>query len=196
VVALRYFTGEPAVSLKDLEGYAEGEKPLVFYYNREERLTSAPQNVRDYYAGKSGRPVKGLFKVLVATRVSRVLFVTIIALCAIIIVMSLTVLNDSSVTVAGIPAELTVFSFDGSVYVSLKLKETAKGINGPLPVDAHITFYGQDREFLNLVNIRGIYEGKQEFLRTTTADYGILEVDVSLTIRQETGTLRAKVIQK
>ena len=39
------------------EGRPEGEQPLHYFYNREERIAHAPQNVKDYYAGKM-QPVR------------------------------------------------------------------------------------------------------------------------------------------
>ena len=46
------------------EGYLDGEKESKFhyFYNREERIANAPQNVKDYYNGGM-RPITG-FKVL------------------------------------------------------------------------------------------------------------------------------------
>ena len=59
------------------EGFAEGEEPLHFLYNREERLSHAPKNVQDFYAG-GGRPVKGLFKALVSNKTNRFMLIAVV----------------------------------------------------------------------------------------------------------------------
>jgi hypothetical protein len=194
MVAGGHAAEDPVMSVKDLEGYAEEEQPLAFYYKRAERLALAPQNVRDFYAGKN-TPPKGLFKVLVASPFSRFIFITIIAMCAIIAVMSRTVLDGSTATISGIPAALTAFSFDGSVYVSVEL-QGVKGVSAPAAVLSRVHFLGEQNKLIDSVEITGIYAGNTGFLRTTTADYGILSVEVLLDIRDETRTLTAKIVQR
>ena len=46
------------------EGYTDGEKPLHFYYNREERIKNAPKIVQDFYAGKVNQFTRNPFKIL------------------------------------------------------------------------------------------------------------------------------------
>jgi hypothetical protein len=189
------------MSLIDPEGYAQNDKPLAFYYNRAERLASAPQIVQDYYAGKGTQPPKGLFKALVATKFSRMLLVTIVAMCAVIAVVSQVALDGSSVTVAGIPAGLSAFSFDNTIYVSIELKKTVSA--AAMPVLARIALTGKGGndtpQIYDIQVIQGIYRGNQEFLRTTFPDYGeygIIGVEVLLEVQDKTGTLKAKIAQK
>jgi len=41
------------------EGYPDKEKPVKFYYNREERIAKAPEIVKKYYRGEM-KPVRGI----------------------------------------------------------------------------------------------------------------------------------------
>ena len=63
------------------------DEELNFYYNRERRLESAPQSVKDLYK----EPVKnklGLLGPLIADRPRRIMFFVIIFLCALIFALS------------------------------------------------------------------------------------------------------------
>ena len=60
---------------KKTEGYAEGEEPLHFYYNREERIKNAPKIVQDYYAGRVNQFTRNPFKAFFANRFNRFMFV-------------------------------------------------------------------------------------------------------------------------
>ena len=56
----------------------ENPGELNFYYNREERLKNALRTVKDFYSGKMKTPPRGLIKVLVATKGSRIIFLTLV----------------------------------------------------------------------------------------------------------------------
>jgi hypothetical protein len=189
------------MSEKDLDLYADGEKPLVFHYNRTERISRAPQNVRDYYAGKNQMP-KGLFKVLVASKFSRIMLLSVALLSIAFVFLSRNAPDSSSGTVAGIPAAVSAFSFDDSVYVSVELKDAATEqytllfLKRPVLVSARVDFLDGGGKVIDSAVIEGIYEGKQGFLRTISADYGILEIAVLLNAGDESLALKAKVIHK
>lgn len=103
------------------EGHGEGEEPLHFYYSREERLKNAPEIVREYYAGRGPRPVKGLFRALTATRGNRFLLASVAFFAAFVWIFSLlSGRNDG--TVGGVPAKFSAFLYEDSVYVSLSLR--------------------------------------------------------------------------
>ena len=67
----------------------ENPGELNFYYNREERLKNAPRTVKDFYNGKMKTPPRGLIKVLVATKGSRIIFLTLVFVTALGIAISL-----------------------------------------------------------------------------------------------------------
>jgi hypothetical protein len=65
------------------------EETLHFHYNRESRLAKAPQAVRDLYADK--KPARfSLLRPFVSNKPTSMLFFAILALCATLIVLSVT----------------------------------------------------------------------------------------------------------
>jgi hypothetical protein len=156
----------------------QDDAPLVFYYNREERIARAPKIVRDYYSGKN-KPVTGLFKVLVATPAKRFLFLTIIALCVIVIFLQHSLSSDSEGNLDGVPVSLSAFMFEDTVYVSLKLAENAK-FKDRLAITAGITMYTAENQVFETREFSRIYAGSEVFIRTTIPDYDILRVEAAV----------------
>ncbi|MBQ9908379.1 MAG: hypothetical protein IJM48_01110 [Treponema sp.] len=156
------------------------EENLVFHYSRAERLKRAPKIVQDYYSGNF-KPYKGgLLKSLVSTRANRLLFVTIVFAFGIILFMRYFGPEKRSGNLMGVDTALSVFSYEDSVYASVKFSEAvkkhkedfAKGI----PVYATFTSYDGEGLPLSEVKVTGKYEGKETFLRTTFSDYDTIKV--------------------
>ena len=59
------------------ESRPDGEQPLKFYYNREERLEKAPQVVQDFYSGKfkTNKGIKAIFRVYLLKKIQRLLMI-------------------------------------------------------------------------------------------------------------------------
>lgn len=175
----------------------QGES-LHFFYNREERLKHAPQIVRDYYEGKSGRPVKGLFRVLVATRTNRFMLVSVVLFAAFVWFYS-AFSERKSADFLGAPAALSAFSYEDSVYASLKFgrrtqkstgngwnlrtqkKVTAKDMPSVFPVS--VIFFAIDNtgNVISEEEASGVYEGEELFIRTRFSDYDIIKVKALVT---------------
>ena len=165
----------------------DGEK-LHFYYSREERLKHAPKSVRDYYDGTGGRPVKGLFRVLVANRGNRIMLISVILFAAFVWFYSSFSERKSS-TVAGAYVTLSAFSYEDYVYASLKFtrpkskKNKASG-DFEKPVSAPVTVLfsaidnnggiSEEREMSDVFN------GEDLFIRTRFNDYDIIKVKAVL----------------
>lgn len=156
------------------------EENLVFHYNRAERLKRAPKIVQDYYSGNF-RPYKGgLLKSLVSTRANRLLFVTIVFAFGIILFMRYFGPEKRSGTLNKVDVGLSAFSYEESVYASVKFNEASKKIKDDFSdgVPVYATFTSYDKEGLPLseVKVNGKYEGNEIFLRTTFSDYDIIKV--------------------
>ena len=166
-----------------VEGYAEGEKPVVFYYNRERRIANAPQSVRDYYDGKN-RPATGLFKVLVATPAKRVMFFSIIALCVIIIFLNYSLGEESTGTIGGVPVSLSAFAFEDAVYISLRFDDNAKLKDERLFL-ADILIFNADNQLFETRQFSQNYSGNEVFVRTKIPDYDILRIEAVVTMQSQ-----------
>lgn len=156
------------------------EENLVFHYNRAERLKRAPKIVQDYYSGDF-KPYKGgLLKSLVATKANRLLFVTIIFAFGIILFVRYFGPEKKSGTLSRVDVSVTAFSYEDSVYASVKFNEAGKKIKADfedgVPVWATVTAYDKDGGAVAEEKMTGKYEGNELFLRTTFSDYDIIKI--------------------
>jgi len=156
------------------------EENLVFHYNRAERLKRAPKIVQDYYSGNF-KPYKGgLLKSLVSTRGNRLLFVTIVFAFGIILFVRYFGPEKRSGTLNKVDVSLSAFSYEESVYASVKFNDAGKKIKSSFKdgVPVYATFTAYDKEGATLIEekVAGKYEGNEIFLRTTFSDYDIINV--------------------
>lgn len=178
------------------EGFDNSSEELHFYYNREERLKNAPQIVQDYYSGKSGRPVKGLFKVLFSTKGNRVLFISMVLFIAFIWGFNFLSSNKSS-TINDVNCELKAFLYSEEIFVSLELKESK---NNSEHIEKKVSVIFESIDNANSVNskqeaIYEVYNGKQLFLRTKFIDYDIIKVKAYVTVGDKQKELSASVMR-
>lgn len=179
------------------EGYPEGEKPLHFFYNREERIKNAPKIVQDYYNGKiefTRNPIKIMFK----NKMNRFMFIFLILFSAFAYFMSYQA-GKNALKIYGTSAQLTAFSYAEEVYVSLEIKplseEKIKDFK-PVPVYVKILSYNNDSEVSDMYETEDVYDGSQLFLRTKFTDYDIIRVVADVTLGEENKSFGAKVIKR
>lgn len=178
---------------------ASDQNSFHFYYNREERLKNAPQIVRDYYEGKMN-PKKGLLRVLVSNRQNKFLFLSIFIFAAFIWIFSF-INGHASDKFLGSECQLEAFSFDDTVYVSLKMEEVKQTWSknnkrkslpqsaadlegqsltseGQRQIPFKVTFYAYDNSGLvqNKSEIQEVFTGSELFVRTKFNDYDIIKV--------------------
>ncbi|WP_294430221.1 hypothetical protein [uncultured Treponema sp.] len=173
------------------------DERLVFHYNREERLKHAPEIVQDYYSGKFHPYKGGLFKSLVNTRANRLLFVTIIFAFGIILFVNYFGPQKSSGSLAGVDVKLSAFSYEDSVYASLKLDKASKkklaGFKDGVPVSATFSAHDKEGVVVQEVKVLGKYEGKELFLRTTFSDYDIISIDAVCSMLDSFSSLETQI---
>lgn len=179
------------------EGRADGEEKPVFHYSREERIKNAPEIVRKYYSGELNQK-RGIFRVLVATRANRMIFFCLAVAIIVTGFMGFFGPSKNSALVSGVPAKLTAFSVEDTVYVSLKLDEPArksreKYDGTAAKVLSVFDAYDADSQKLFSKEISEIYEGREMFLRTTFRDYDIFNIDADVEIGGETKRLSCQV---
>ena len=173
------------------------EEQMVFHYNREDRLKHAPEIVQDYYSGKFHPYKGGLFKSLVNTRSNRLLFVTIVFAFGIILFVNYFGPQKSSGTLAGVDVKLSAFSYEDSVYASLKVEQASKkkkdAFKDGIPVSA--TFQAHDKEgvVVKEEKVSGKYEGNEIFLRTTFTDYDIISISAVCSMLDSLSSLEAPI---
>ena len=173
------------------------DEQMVFHYNRAERLKHAPEIVQDYYSGKFHPYKGGLFKSLVNTKSNRLLFVTIVFAFGIIWFVNYFGPQKSSGSLAGVDAVLSAFSYEDSVYASLKLENAPKkkiaDFTDGVPVTVTFTAYDAEGAVLQEDRVAGKYEGNELFVRTTFTDYDILKVGAVCVLRDSYASLETTI---
>jgi hypothetical protein len=109
-----------------LDGKSADEENLQFHYDREKRLAKAPQAVRELYANK--KPARFSFLgPLVSNRPTAMLFFAILALCATMIVLSVTGYLDKSYSLEGARLEIKGIRYEDMVILVVR-KTLKKGV--------------------------------------------------------------------
>lgn len=158
------------------EGHLDGEEKIVYRYNREERLKSAPQIVRDFYDGKL-EPVRG-FKVLWVNKSNRFILLALVFFVGFIWINSGIRGNRNTAVVDDIKLELMAFSYEDEVYVNLKIDEgKKKELSSPVNIKAEIYFTNVDSQVVEKKELSLVYNSGEEYLRTKVSDYDIIMVD-------------------
>ena len=177
------------------EGHTEGDDAMIFRYNREERLAHAPKIVQDYYAGKMQIGSRGIFKSLVATRGNRFMLFSVIICAAAMMFMWYFGPSKSEDVLNHVPVQLSAFSFDDTVYVTLTFSEPGKKYEegSQFPVEVTFNFNNVDGQLAHEEIITTKYAGKKELVRTTFKDYDIIEVTAVLKTGEQEKVLSHKV---
>lgn len=169
----------------------DGEQPLHFYYNHEERLARAPKSVQDYYAGKMKTP-RG-FKVLF-NKQNRFVFLALIVVVAFGWVNSGTTRLRRYSQIAGINVEASAFSYEEEVYVSVQFKRSSKSKDlTPKMINADICVIDPNNNAGDRQKHSIIYNEGEEYIRTKFSDYDIVRVDITLSVDGETKEISAEV---
>ena len=158
------------------EGHSEGEEKLVFRYNREERLKNAPQIVRDAYDGKMN-PIRG-FKVLWVNKSNRYILLSLVIFIGFVWVFTAISGTRSYAKINNIAFEISAFSFQEEVYVTLKVNDKkADEKSAPVKVDAEVFFINNDNQIVDKKELSLVYRDGEKTLATKTGDYDIIRVD-------------------
>lgn len=191
-----------------IDGYAEGEEPLHFYYKKGEfrqYYDNDKMPLRDLAEGK-GLPKRGLFRVLVSTKTNRAIFTGMIMCFALVLALNFLRGSANSGTVGGMYCELTAFSFQEQLFASVEIrpsyltkKHHRPGPYGQKLFTAAFSVTNSDGELSEKSEQEFLYdsaEGKSRFLRATFGDYDAGRVSCTLSLGGETLRLSASVQRK
>ena len=171
----------------------ENEKSLVFRYNREERIAHAPKIVQDYYNGGM-KPVRG-FKIFFTKQNRYIFFALIFFIGATWIYTGLNK-TRAGTTLAGINFELTAFSYEEEVYVSLQMKRSSRSKEtAPVKVDAEFFAIDPNHQVGDKRDGHLVYHEGEQYIRTKFTDYDIIRVDVILNAGGYEKELSAEVVR-
>lgn len=180
------------------ESHEDGEQPLHYYYNREERLKNAPKPVRDYYEGRAPHVEMNIVKALTANPVNRFALITLLGVSVLIFVLSRSAEKPYRKAVGGTEMTLSAFSYEDEVYVTLKAADwdTKSGkkkeqLAGMLSV----TYSAIDNQKAAVSSVQKaeLYKGEELAIRTKFSDYDILAVKAEVSLNGEKKELTAAV---
>lgn len=167
------------------------EDDLHFYYERDRRLQKSPSLVRSHYDGTAPTVPRGFFRGLVHTRMSRFLAGGIV-LSILILFLGILASGQKDVNfIDDIKFQLSAFSYEDTIYVTLTAFPTEIVTDNILDISFHSL--GIDKIPLNTTKIQLIYDGNENFYRTTFEDYDILQVEATISIAGETAILITSV---
>ena len=169
----------------------EADKPLVFRYNRAERIARAPKLVQDYYNGKM-KPVRGIR--IFFTPQNRYIFLALIFFVGAAWIYTGLNKTRAGTTISGINCELSAFSYEEEIYVSLQMKRSKKS-KSTAPVAINVEYFVIDPN--NQISDKRadsiIYSEGEQYLRTKFTDYVIIRVDAIINAGGEEKELSAQV---
>lgn len=164
------------------EGHFDGETPIHYYYNREERIQRAPQIVKDYYDGKLN-PKRGL-KAIFEKPVNRFTFFALVFFVGFVWIYN-GLINTKNITkINDIPFELTSVCINETVYSTVKIKENKKNIN-PQKIFVYVLYINSDNIVQDKYELSCIYSGKEESLHTKAFDFELIRVEAVIKVGDE-----------
>ncbi|MCR4741328.1 MAG: hypothetical protein K5866_00440 [Treponema sp.] len=169
----------------------DGEQPLHFYYNREERIARAPENVKAYYRGEM-KPVRG-FKVLF-TKQNKYIFLSLIFFCASVLIYNGFNKSRNYALINHLDCEVQAFSFEEEVYVNLKIKrnKNAKDLS-PKKVMAQIFMIDPNNNVSDKKVEYLDYQEGEQFIRAKFTDFDIIRVDLIVNVDGQEKELSTQV---
>ncbi len=179
-----------------IESYGNEDEKIVYHYGKPgERLKNADESVRQFYEDLENPSKKGFFSGLVKTKTSKLLLITIIALMAMIFIIS-NFDKTASSSISGIPLQLSAFSFEDDVYVSLKMASVESKKNEvPLTVQAVVKAYSAEKQLVSSYDLQGFYNGQETFLRTSFKDYDIVYIEAEIQVLDNVINMHCNVIK-
>lgn len=157
------------------EGHLDGETPVHYYYNREERLSKAPDIVKKYYSGEL-KPFRG-FQALYKNKSNLSILIALIFFVGFTWVY--TGINNSRnyAKIDNIIYELQAFSYGEEVYASIKVSSKVP-VSNPSPATVEYFFINNDKQLIQKETQSILFTGEEDYLKTKTTDYDIMRVDV------------------
>lgn len=161
----------------DMQRLRAEQEGAVFYYDRKKRLERMPKNASLYDGSLTSN--RGFFRVLTAAPGGKFLLTGIGMLVAVILLLS--VFNKSNTdTIDAIPVSLTAFSFEDTIYVTVKLAENQT--HEPCSVMVNFTALDKNQSPVELKQVQSAYTGTEQLVRITFLDYDIAKISAVIDV--------------
>jgi len=188
-----------------IDGYAEGEEPIVFHHKKGEFRRLEDQKTREL-AECGGFKSKGFFGVLVGTKGNRMIFMALVVCMGLIFVLSILAGRKNEGVIGGVRCKMAAFAIEENVYVSVALnmtKAAREKDDAALPRHLYgvVNALDEQGQIVSSSNAECLFTlaeevktGKKQYLRVTFTDYDVdsVECTVFLADSIENGLLEAK----
>lgn len=172
----------------------DGEQPLKFLYNREERIAKASRQVQEYYNGGM-RPVRGI-KSLFYKGNKYILFALLFFVSTVWGYNALHK-NKAYTKITDIYFDCEAYSLKNEVYANIKIHNSKRSPNSnPVNIIAHIDFYNAQDEIVDYSDFSLFYSSGEHYLRTKIDDYDIIKASFTLKALDETKEVFTGVLKK
>ena len=167
------------------EGYPDKEKPVKFYYNREERIAKAPEIVKKYYRGEM-KPVRGI-RVLFTGSNKYILFALIFFVAFVWIYNGFNKSRNYA-KIQNVDCELTCYSFEDVIYTSVSFKwnpKTAAKDKADRNIKVDFKLIDADLQIVNVdsgeITILA-EDSESKYIRFKNSDFDIIRCDIIVNI--------------
>ncbi len=190
-----------------VDGYAEGEEPLHFYYQRGEYrkyYDNDKMHLKDLAEGK-GLPKRGLFRVLVSTKGNRAIFTGMMMCFGLVIALTFLRGGGNAGTVGGMYCEMSAFSFQEQLFASVEVrpsyltKKRHRGDYEQKAFTASFSVTNSDGVLSAASSQDFLYDspaGESCYIREAFGDYEAKKVTCSLVLDGQTLNLSSSVVRK
>jgi|SRR5574344_1457658 hypothetical protein len=175
-----------------LDGYDDGDKPIAFHHKTGEYRERQPQRIKDIASGEYTKK-RGFFKVLVAGKGNRSIFIVLCITFAIVIFVSMFGKNSYEATVDGVSYSLRAYPFGDKVYVSLEVTSPQKKTMPVKLVTAKFSMYNTDNAEAAAAQDVCQFDGTKQELKAVFEDYDFVKVKCTVESGEKTTELTAKV---
>ena len=179
-----------------VDGYGEGDEAVIWNHKKFGYRDKEPAMYRDLAEGKN-KPTKGLFKVLVSTKMNRMVFTAMVICFALIFIISILNGKPNQGTVNGVFCEMTAFSFDEDVYVSVAMKDAGgkkKTISGPKELSLKFIAVNSDNADSDSSEVEFVFNPSGENVcRTTFKNYELIKIKANVKCGNDSEDLNCAV---
>lgn len=185
-----------------VDGYADGEEPVVFHHREGEFRKYESKVYSDMATGKN-QPKRGMFRVLVGTRMNRTIFFAMILTFGVVMCVNLFGRKSHEDVIEGVFCSMSAFSFGDDVYVSVEMKKKS-GSKKSLPevlvrdLSLDVSAIDSDGAESNKSHQEFSFDSSKEdqVCRMSFRNYDISNIKAVVTCLETTKELTCKVLSR
>ena len=191
-----------------IDGYAEGEEPLVFYHQKGEYRQYEKESQRATAEGRNA-PQRGFFKVLVSNTRNRSLFVIMCISFVVVILISLFARNPDEALISNVNVKVKSFAVNERLFclIDMKYMDSSKKrylksdenknilLSSPVNLTFTIQLLDEDKNVTGEETFDYAFTGSPQKLSYEYEAYDTKSVNLIVKSDEKSYTLKTKVLQ-